>query len=225
MKVLLAYHFNSRRVGEFFNAQRFQPRFPLPDYVERLVVTSPWSSSMKSDWKSSEHLIIDPTLEYGGVQVKGRNRAIEFASLLDFDWLVLLDGDAVITDFRLPEKLKYGTCEVELLPRDGVPGDTYGPKVSGWFVLHRDIFSKPWCRFFDGFNSSHGWQDMDFAWNVVGRNMHVESFDGVFGEISIKAAHVWHPKPSETDPDFRTEFNRMKALYDSRHDTNFVFPH
>jgi hypothetical protein len=224
MRVLLAYHFNSKRVREFFNAHQYQPRFPLPDFVERLVVTSPWTSSLKDDWKSSEHLIIDQSLEYGGVPVKGRNKAIEFATLHGFDWLVLLDADAVITDFKLPGKLKYGTCEITFLPRGSAPGSA-GAKGSGWFVLHRDVFSQPWCRFFSGYDSPYGWQDMDFAWNVVGRNMHVESFNGVFGETSMGAVHVWHPRSSETDADYWPEFNRMKALYESRHDTNFVFPH
>lgn len=124
---------------------------------------------------------------------RARNYAIGFARIVNADWIVCLDSDSVwLGVSRLPES-GYGLPLIRF-QRKGESLDCQSAQRiqrgqnwqhGSWFILRRDIFTQPWCRFDERF-VGHGYEDWDFNRNILAAH-------GVHrSDTDAHALHLYH---------------------------------
>ena len=192
MKVLLAYAVTPALWDRFVAAQQIQDRL-FPAAVQGCKRAT------------FGHFNEGPKFNLAAV----RNKSFAQAAAQNFDWIVCLDADAVMTRpiTQWPES-GYGSTRIyrlriDQLPEEltgGIPEHEYGD--SSWFVLRRDVFSRfRYCEHFVGY----GFEDIDFHVNVLAHG-------GVHrSDCDARALHLWHQPRFTAD-----EIDTNKARYAAR---------
>lgn len=206
-KILLSYCVTESVRDAFVCAQIGQQR--LPSNCKQLIVSEAPLGSLNI----SPYFVVNPEIGSGESLnlSRQRNLAIRYAIENGFDWLVILDCDSLVLDIKKMPSSGYGTAWVWWQEKGELLSKVSRDKTDrwterSWFILGRDVFTQPWCRFDEGY-VGYGFQDWDFHEHVVTRNGIQRT------ESDIRAVHLWHAPRSAMGSGNSERFHRKRDEY------------
>lgn len=189
-KILVLSVSTTNLAGTVLKTEQVQAKYPLPANVQ------------KAELSSDDFVGENGVLNYA----KACNAMLDWARQSDCEWVILAGADGVFYKLgKLPES-GFGMVDIAFLPEGEAapePGQTWA-KMS-WFVIRRDHFMQPWCRFDEEYKGL-GYEDNDFTYLV----MHPRVPDTA---CEIKMLHLGHPPRWKMEDELTLQ---NKARFDAK---------
>jgi hypothetical protein len=195
IKYLIAYNVISSALNRFHYVQSVQRRhYPQITKYDRIVVSERelhipgFKTILCPNFGTEDNLCV----------AASRNSGMRYAQKNGYDYVLLLDIDAVVLEDLFPiEPRKFSATNNYHSKEEEFKNNNYtgiynsGPEHydGGFYLFHKDILHLRWCEEFRG----HFYEDIDFWYGVL-------DYDPVSPKATaarqgfIKTMHIWHPR-------------------------------